>query len=108
MKPKLAKLLDACSTFNPADRQQRILVRSMVIPMLTWKLDRVRVELRADPQNEINQLMHDQIARAVSNASAILDCGLNSASHAFDSAEEIRMRTVVSALGAREKPMRKK
>lgn len=77
MTPELAELLDACATFAPADREQRIFMRFMVVPMLARKLDALRIALRAAPQRAFGQALIDQIARALSDACARLDCGVD-------------------------------
>ncbi|KAE8753601.1 hypothetical protein FSO04_44275 [Paraburkholderia madseniana] len=73
MTPELAELLDACATFAPAAREQRIFMRFMVVPMLARKLDALRIALRAAPQRAFGQALIDQIARALSDACARLD-----------------------------------
>jgi len=50
--------------------------------------------------------MVDQIARAVSDACARLDCGVGSTGGNTDPDEEIRRKAALTARGQREKPLR--
>jgi len=76
--------------------------------MLTRKLDALRIVLRAAPQGTPGEAMVDQIARAVSDACARLDCGVGSTGGNTDPDEEIRRKAALTARGQREKPLREK
>jgi hypothetical protein len=74
-QPDLAldSLLDACATFDASDDEQRVLIRVLVVPMLTRKLEFLRIALRAKPQSESMRAMHESVAQAVHHACAKLD-----------------------------------
>ncbi|CAB3798651.1 hypothetical protein [Paraburkholderia caffeinilytica] len=85
-----------------------MVIRLMVIPMLTRKLDNLRVVLRANAHAEPIQAMIDETTRALNHACTRLDCTFNSATDAMGPADEIRMEAALASLGARKKPVVKR
>ncbi|WP_341316446.1 hypothetical protein WN982_34275 [Paraburkholderia sp. IMGN_8] len=107
-KSELSALSEACATFDPSQRDQRMVIRLKVVPMLTRKLDDLRVALRANAHDESTQAMIDEITRALNHACVRLDCTFNSATDAIGSADETRMEAILTTLGARKKPVAKR
>lgn len=75
----------------------------MVLPMLTRKLDWLRVALRASPHNEAIKSMIEDVAQAVSDASKRLDGGTRSGVQLSDPAMASRLETVQSTPKTQEK-----
>ncbi|BAX62497.1 hypothetical protein [Burkholderia stabilis] len=69
----LDALIDACARFNPSDRDQRLIVRTLVMPMLARRLEWLGLLLCASPCSEATRTMIDQVERALACASARLD-----------------------------------
>ncbi|KAE8758446.1 hypothetical protein FSO04_18855 [Paraburkholderia madseniana] len=104
----LAAFLESRATFDASDRDQRMLVRLLVIPMLTRKLDFPHIALQADPQSESIRAMCASMAQAVRNACAKLDGPLGSQACMADLNARITMALEAIAALPPRKPGRKK
>ncbi|WP_175746412.1 hypothetical protein [Burkholderia pyrrocinia] len=69
----LDALVDACARFNPSDRDQRLIVRTLIVPMLARRLEWLGLLLRASPCSEATHTMIEQVERALACVSARLD-----------------------------------
>jgi hypothetical protein len=106
--PALDTLLESCATFDASDRDQRTVLHLLVIPMLTRKLDFLRIAQRANPQSESIRKTCVSVERAVRNVSAKLDdpLGLQDCIADLD-ARIATAREAIAALPPRQ-PGRKK
>ncbi|NTY40660.1 hypothetical protein [Burkholderia diffusa] len=68
----LDALVDACARFDPSDRDQRLIVRTLVVPMLARRLKWLGLLLRASPCSEATRMMIEQVEGALACASARL------------------------------------
>jgi lipid II:glycine glycyltransferase (peptidoglycan interpeptide bridge formation enzyme) len=100
---ELNALSKACATFDPSKRDQRMIIRIMVVPMLTRKLDDLRIALRANEHSESIQKMIDEITHALNRACVRLDCTFDPRIDAAISADEARMEKILASLPARAK-----
>lgn len=100
---ELTALSKACATFDPAKRDQRMVVRIVVVPLLTRKLDDLRVALREHKHSESIQEMIDEITRALNLACVRLDCTFDPRIDAAISADEARMKKILASLPPRDK-----
>ncbi|MGS0891824.1 hypothetical protein ACVBGC_04565 [Burkholderia stagnalis] len=69
----LDALVDACTRFDPSDRDQRLIVRTLVVPMLARRLRWLGLLLRASPCSEATRAMLERVEGALACASARLD-----------------------------------
>ncbi|MBR8129989.1 hypothetical protein [Burkholderia ambifaria] len=69
----LEALVDACARFDPSDVDQRLVVRTLVVPMLSRRLKWLGLLLRARPDSEATRTMFEQVESALACASARLD-----------------------------------
>ncbi|MFM0618169.1 hypothetical protein PQR37_29360 [Paraburkholderia nemoris] len=102
-KYELTALFKACAIFDPSKRDQRMVIRVTVVPMLTRKLDDLRVALRANGHSESIQEMIDEITHALNHACARLDCTFDPRIDAAISADEARMEKILASLPPRDK-----
>jgi hypothetical protein len=102
----LDALLNACSTFDASDLEQRMLIRQFVVPMLTRKLDFLRVALRAKPGSEPIAALCESLSQAVSKACAKLDSPIEMQACTDVEARIAAASAAIAALPAR-KPNRK-
>ncbi|MCW3691856.1 hypothetical protein UE94_027545 [Burkholderia cenocepacia] len=68
----LDALVDACVRFDPLDRDQRLIVRTLVVPMLARRLKWLGLLLRASPRSEATRAMLERIEGALACAAARL------------------------------------
>ncbi|WP_232467926.1 hypothetical protein [Burkholderia ubonensis] len=72
-------LADACLRFDAADRNQRLAVQALAMPMLAQRLTWLRLVLRASPDSAATRSTIGRIERALASARARLglagECG---------------------------------
>ncbi|WP_232465535.1 hypothetical protein [Burkholderia ubonensis] len=72
-------LADACLRFDAADRDQRLVVQALAMPMLARRLTWLRLVLRASPDSAATRSTIERIERALASARARLgldgECG---------------------------------
>lgn len=72
-------LADACLRFDAADRDQRLAVQALAMPMLARRLTWLRLVLRASPDSAATRSTIGRIERALASARARLgldgECG---------------------------------
>lgn len=69
----LDALVDTCARFDPSDADQRLIVRTMVVPMLARRLKWLELLLRACPHSRATRAMFEQVERALACASLRLE-----------------------------------
>ncbi|MBR7953232.1 hypothetical protein KDW78_04995 [Burkholderia cenocepacia] len=69
----LDALVDACVRFDPSDGDQRLIVRTLVVPMLARRLKWLGLLLRASPRSEATRTMLERIEGALACAAARLE-----------------------------------
>ncbi|KAB0638342.1 hypothetical protein, partial [Burkholderia latens] len=68
----LDALIDACARFDSSDQDQRLIVRTLVVPMLARRLKWLELLLQASPDSRATRTMAEQVERALACASARL------------------------------------
>ncbi|WP_198386340.1 hypothetical protein [Burkholderia ubonensis] len=72
-------LADACLRFDAADRDQRLVVQALAMPMLARRLTWLRLVMRASPDSAATHWTIERIERALASARARLgldgECG---------------------------------
>ncbi|KUZ99247.1 hypothetical protein WI40_12495 [Burkholderia ubonensis] len=63
---------DACLRFDAADRDQRLVVQALAMPMLARRLTWLRLVLRASPDSAATRSTIERIERALASARARL------------------------------------
>ncbi|WP_269503535.1 hypothetical protein [Burkholderia sp. IMCC1007] len=69
----LDALVDACVRFDPLDRDQRLIVQTLVVPMLERRLKWLKLLLRASPRSEATRTMLERVEGALACAAERLD-----------------------------------
>ncbi|WP_242448795.1 hypothetical protein [Burkholderia metallica] len=99
----LDALIDTCARFDSSDRDQRLIVRTLVVPMLARRLKWLRLLLHASPRSEATRMLVEQVERALACASTRLD-EVGSAPAAAPPAPAPRRRQPLSRQAARPLP----